>query len=221
MKVIRQIYNVLNSAFNRLIRCRKKLVSALFIPALVLMALDFIPEDPFSIRSFLIQGVIELLAYSVLAINTHRILLLGAGSVPKWGIAKPTKRELKFVLQIILFGLMLIPIGLLLLVPEFGVWLMYLVSSYFLARFSLVLPAIATDNPWTFGMAWDATAGHQLLVIAVVGLLPVIIGGAEYLLSRAPYSDFVVVIVSTFTTVYVVAALSISFECIRDAQCES
>jgi hypothetical protein len=221
MKDVQQIYNVLESAFNRLIRFRKELVTALFIPVLVLVALGFVPDAPSSIRNFLLYGVIELLAYTVLAINTHRILLLGSGSVTKWGIAKPTKREFKFIFQFIILGLIFIPIGLLALIPEIGFWLMFFVSSYFIARFSLVFPAIATDNPWTFEMAWNATVGHQLLVIFVVGLLPVIIGGAEYLLSRVPYSDFLVIIVSTITTVYVVAALSISFEYIRDAQCKS
>ncbi|MEJ2407024.1 MAG: hypothetical protein P8171_22620 [Candidatus Thiodiazotropha sp.] len=218
MKSIEQIANILKGAAIRLLLRREVLFKSIVVPILVLASLDFLYDESYTIGKAIVLGTFELMAYTVLAINTHRVMLLGASSVPKWGLARPTKRELRFVFQMIGLGLIITPIYLLVLIPEYGIWLMVVVSSYLISRFSLVFPAIATDNPWTLGEAWDATNEHQFLVFVVVGLLPILIGGAKYLLSDLPNSEVLMSMVSALTTVYTVSGLSLLYESIHDAQ---
>ncbi len=218
MKNFDQVKRILHDAAIRLWLYREPLYKALAVPLFALAILAFLSEGRLSASKTVAYGAIQLLAYTLLAINTHRIMLMGPGSVPKWGLIRPTQREARFVLRMISLGLIMLLIGLIALIPTIGIWLMGIVSIYVLARFSLVFPAIATDNPWSLGEAWDAALGHQIMVIVVVGLLPASIGAGRILLAGLPYSKGLMIVVSSFTTIYTVAALSLVYERIHSVE---
>lgn len=58
---------------------------ALFIPIIILVALENIPIQKYGPRLLIPLNILALYVYTVLAIITHRIILLGPESVFDWG----------------------------------------------------------------------------------------------------------------------------------------
>lgn len=203
-------------AFGYVYEYRKEFAKALFIPIVILAGLGTITiEDPSSALMVMLT-IIPLFIYTVLAITTHRIILLGPASVSEWGVYVPRKRELYFVLYSIGFGLMMIPFGFLAVIPTIG-WIMAVMAIiYMMARLSLVFPAIATDLGWSFSDSWKATKNHQILMMIVVAIFPFVISIPENLLSHVPYTGLFVNLLSGLTMVFVVAALSVAFQVITE-----
>jgi hypothetical protein len=134
-----------------------------------------------SVAFFVTSGVAAVL----IAISCHRIILLGAESLPnRWGVYW-TRRELAFLGRVTLFGLVTAaPLGVLRMFPELlpyrdgyadllrpilFVW--WLLIAYPVSRLSLTLPATATDNALRLSDAWRASRhnGWRLTLV----LLPV------------------------------------------------
>ena len=178
------------------------------------------PENPgmlYVITVMLLMWVI----YTVLAINTHRTILLGPQSVPDWGIYVPGERELSFAYNGFILGLFMIPVFILFFIPTVGQIIGGIVAIYLVGRLSLVFPSIATDNAWSFSDSWHSTKEHQVLMFFVVGIYPIIISIPESLVENLPYTELLVNLLSLVTTVLIVAALSVAFRVIKDKQNES
>ena len=164
--------------------------------------------------------IVPFFLYAVLAITTHRIILLGPESISEWGVYVPRKREFYFVLYSIGLGLLMIPFGFLALIPTVGWFIAALAIIYMMARLSLVFPAIATDQGWTFSDSWKATRNHQILMMVVVAIFPFVISIPEQLLSHVPYIGVFVSLLSACSMVFVVAALSVAFQVIAESEGE-
>lgn len=195
---------------------RKPFAKALFIPITILVALGALPiQQPWS-ASMALLTIVPVFIYTILAITTHRIILLGPDSVSEWGIYMPRKREIYFVFYSIGLGLLMIPFSLLALIPAIG-WVIAVVAIiYLMARLSLVFPAIATDQGWSFSDSWKATRNHQILMMIVVAIFPFVISIPERLLIHVPYTGMFVSFLSALTMVFVVAALSVAFQVITE-----
>jgi len=180
-----------------------------FCALVILMVLPLIFSLSEAAAWFL--SLFAYLIHTVIAVTTHRIILLGPESVPKWGLNKLTKREFKFILYGIGIGICLILPGLFALIPAGGWILALLGMCYLLGRLSLVFPAVATDKNWSFQDSWVATKPHQLMMITIVVIFPLVVAIPESLLSNHPYTEFISQILSAITTVLIVAALSIAF----------
>ncbi len=208
-------------AFGYVFEYRKQFTKALFIPIAVLVLLDVIPIQESEITKIIILFVLPMVIYMVLAITTHRIILLGPQSVPVFGIYIPRKRELLFALYSIAVVSVIMPLVFFILIPTIGYYIALIASLYIIGRLSLVFPAIATDQRWTLYDSWKATHGHQVLMIIVVTIFPFVIGFPEQLLSKIPYISVLVSILSAVTMVFVVAALSVAFQVITEESNES
>lgn len=198
----------------------KTLGKALLIPFLLLLAIDLYEyemESP-NVGLVILLTIISVFLNAIFAITTHRVVLLGPDSVPTWGLYKLTGREIKFVLYIIGLGLLMIPAGLLSIIPLVGFVLMILLIAYLAGRLSLVFPAIATDYPMTFGESWQATENHQLFMVAIVVVFPIAIAVPEALLGYVPYGGILISVISLLTTVFVVSALSMAFKIIKEQE---
>lgn len=203
-------------AFGYVYEYRKPFSKALFIPILIIVGLDVLLLRDFSWPSVILHTFLSITVYSIVAITTHRIILLGPGSIYEWGIYMPTKREFYFILYSIGMCLFFIPCGLLALIPEIG-WILGVIATiYILARLSLVFPAIATDQNWSFIDSWKATKNHQLLMMTVIAVFPFAVGIPEQLLSNLPYLGLLVNLLSAITMVFVIAALSVAFQLITE-----
>lgn len=203
-------------AFGYVYVYRTPFAKALLVPIAILVILGAIPiQEPGSTLMVLLT-ILPLFIYTLLAITTHRIILLGPESVPEWGVYIPRKREFHFVLYSIGMGLCMIPFGFLALIPTVGWVIAVIAIIYMMARLSLVFPAIATDQSWSFPDSWKATRNHQALMLIVVAIFPFAISIPEQLLRHLPYMGLLVNLLSAFTMVFVVAALSVAFKIITE-----
>ncbi len=208
-------------AFGYVYEYRTPLAKALLIPASALVVLHVIPTQKADAVLKFVLSIADIFIYAVLAITTHRIILLGPGSVPEWGIFTPKKRELDFVLRCIGISLFILPFGFLTLIPIIG-WAVSLVAVlYVVARFSLVFPAVATDHELSFAESWRATRRHQLHMIIVIAIFPAVISVPERLLDHLPYTGLLVSLLSAITMVIAIAALSIAFQVITTSDAKS
>lgn len=193
---------------------RKSLFKALLLPVLLLVTLELIPVQELDSGSRLLLSFLSFLVYIILAVVTHRIILLGPQFVSEWGVYMPGKREFNFFMYSIGISLCMMPFSFLSFIPDIGRLIAGVSMAYMMGRLSLVLPAIATDRGWSFSDSWKATKDHQILMMIVVGLFPFLISIPEMLLGYISYSGLLASLLSAITLVLVVSALSVAFQVI-------
>ena len=193
---------------------RTALAKALLAPFLFYMLLDAAELlEPGAIASFGLS-IAGIMVQTLFAITTHRVILLGPQAVPEWGLFDWSKREMMFALYLVSLGLILVPALLLLLVPAVG-WALFLgLACWLVGRLSLVFPATAIDQGVSFKLSWELTRQHQILMILVVAVFPVILLLPAMLLSFLPYTFVLTSFLTTFSTVFTVAALSVAYKAI-------
>ncbi|WP_129781645.1 hypothetical protein [Peristeroidobacter soli] len=135
-----------------------------------------------------VQGFLMTLA----AISCHRVILLGAESVPSLGASGTTARDWRFIgiaaALFVVTNLLLqfatlaifIPLGLLKpgLVPPGSEWTLpiariaALPALYVACRYAICLPAMAIDRPLPPKEAWLRTRGHGMRLLLLIGVSP-------------------------------------------------
>lgn len=203
------------------------LIKALLIPLLVIVGLNIIsklyPEN-WPIHIFTI--IVTLTVNIVIAITTHRILLLGKESVPKWGHFAVGKREFSFFIASILIGIVCIPILLLALIPYAGIFIAVIGMLIVFSRLSLMFPSIAIDKPLGMQEAWDFTKEYKLLTLFTIIIFPTIFTAIvgivytlviKFLMGVVSEHLFVLfALLDVFMTVFVVSALSATYRVINE-----
>ena len=211
-----EINKIILGAFGYVYEYRTVLARALVIPFLILIMISAIPQEWLDFSSILLLGFISLFIYAAFAITVHRTILIGSKAVPRWGIYKLTKREFKFVLCFVGIGIAMIPISFFQQIPFFGSILSTLLACYIFSRLSLVFPAIATDTPLSFREPWNLTQNYQLPMLIIIIIFPLLLSIPETILINIPHTQIFVEIVSFFTSIFVVAALSVAFKVINE-----
>lgn len=204
-------------AFGYLYEYRASFIKALLIPVSMLVVLDFFPKKYLATSlSFALFVIVSWFIYSIIAITTHRIILLGPESVKEWGIYIPGKRESKFILYSIGVGLLMMPFTIISLVPVIG-WIIGLGAMlYVVPRLSLIFPAIATEQDWTIKDSWVATSDHAALMIVVVAIFPIVMGIPFVLISLIPHTGLIVSVLTSIILIVTIAALSVAFQIINE-----
>ncbi len=141
--------------------------------------------------------------YALYAVVCHRSVLLGSASVPEYGLARISERELHFVWGFIKISLLtILTVMVVFLIMQLPIlivgWLntgrgdstgavayfpfiAYLTQLYMLARLGLILPAIAIDKSPTLKWAWQVSRGNTLRLMLVLGVLPWLVQLPSYL----------------------------------------
>lgn len=161
---------------------RRRFAQALAFPFTMLVVLDM--TELLDMPEFIgwLFAFFAILIYANFAIVTHRLVILGDESVPKYGITSLSKRELLFSAYMI--G---IPMGLAAPLVIISYILDGAAASvvtilgacayvYILARFSLVFPGTAIDKWVTISRSWKMSAHHQGSMLLVVIFFPILIG---------------------------------------------
>lgn len=186
------IVGVVREAVGLAARHWRALLAALIGPAAVLAALDVALRraggDP---RWALALWVPDCLVYALYAVSCHRIVLLGADSLPnRWGVYW-TARELRFVgwsvaiallafLAALPFLLILTllstttPLALVDAAPWLAWGIVYSPVAYVAARASLALPEVAVDGRPGFEQSWALSRGNGwrlTIALSIPGLL--------------------------------------------------
>lgn len=163
----------------------------------------------------------DFIAYCYAAIITHRVLLLGADSVPIYGLYKPTSREFVFAGHFLGIGIIVSPILIVLsLIPdaffEIVIPVIVVLFLYLMCRISLVFPAIAVGKNWSYTESWRATRNFKIISIFTIGLFPIGSSGVLMCIANLVEVQLLTAILSTFSTVLIVAVLSSTYQHIHE-----
>lgn len=179
---------------------------------LIFLFIAFIIMDTFYLYAFTnltvwIVYFFNLIVWTLLALNTHRVILLGASSVPRWGISKWTIRETSFFIATALMGMSFLP---LISMQTFGLFVIvpFLFILWLFLRFALIFPDIAIHSRIDFNRSWELTRNHTLLMFYAIILLPIIMSIPLYLVRSLGGGIYIQSILSNFFVVIEITALS-------------
>lgn len=232
------VFETIRSAIEIIWQKRVALAKALLITAVVQSSVQVISGDFLDrkewlpqIATLLLQGVV----FVVFAVICHRLVLLGEGSVPRFGLYSWSGRETRFlgwsIVTSFYFLIATVPILMgLVAVLVYGVphpkawkeslesifyifWLLVLPGTYFSSRVLILLPATAIDERHDTDWAWELTKGNGWRLVVVVGVLPALLGQFSQLpfWGNSAILDFAGYLVGCVLTVIEIAALSLSF----------
>ena len=85
-------------AFGYMYEYRAPLVKALLVPFALLLLLGYTMDPEMGGGFIALWSLLYFMVYAVIAVTTHRLVLLGAGAVSEWGVGVPQKREFYFIL---------------------------------------------------------------------------------------------------------------------------
>ncbi|WP_325892406.1 hypothetical protein [Grimontia sp. NTOU-MAR1] len=214
--------NVLSSAFNFAFKHLGLMFRVTIIPILLSVALEVIA---FSFESQMMEWV-DYLLWSVLntiiAVNVHRVVLIGPHSVPAFGRFTFGKIEIWFWLHYIVLGLPYLLSYYLMDRASMLLITLAVVALVVGCRVSLVFPAIAMGKGVSFLYAWEKSAQKTWLMILVVALAPFIFGVIfipvmALIVFIAPESSPIYLLIGTniviaYVTVLAVIALSFAYQ---------
>ena len=195
----------------------RTLAKALVIPTVVYLLLANVAttaQEP-SLLSFIV-ALITILLHTVIAVTTHRIVILGPEAMGEWGLNRWTMRETRFAMFlmimgiavgfILLFGLAAQPYSLAIAIPG---------ALLFITFFSLVFPAAAIDETIDITAAWRLAKGHLLPLFLCVCIFPMLLTIPLVLIQMIPGVSFISPIFDVAINVLTIAALSIIYTEIR------
>ena len=212
------IREVIAGTFFQLKNKHVDLAKALIIPLLLSLSTEFLAEysDTTFGNTFLF---IDAAIQTVIAITTHRIILLGHNSVSEWELKSWSNRETTFFMHYSLLiaisyaGAYALPIiGL----DGFGMLLVIVAWLWVWSRLSLVFPAIAVEKPLSFRGSWQLTKNYQLLMSFIVLVLPLFLAIPIVILNLLPFSFMTAPIFSALILVIAITALSIAYHAIKN-----
>ena len=195
---------------------RRSLLWALFLPFMAHMAISAVLLSELEVPARVALSALDSLVFVVLAITTHRLILLGPGSLPSGVPVRFGLRELLFVLYGILISLATIVAVPVAFIPAIGDYLVILPALWIVGRLSLVLPAIAVDRRISLSESWSLTSRHHVLMLLVVGGIPLILSVLLLVIDYMPYTYFLGEALYVAAMVIQVGALTISYKLITD-----
>ncbi len=163
------------------------LLRALVIPYIMMILIEnFLPHIvvKLGIVTGLVIGVLKSLVYAQFVVSCHRLILLGGNSIPKFGIIIPRKREFRYWGWTLGFGF-IIAIGgaILIYLLDFigvdhkgiGIILVCIPVFYVIARWTLILPAVAVDQRASLKWAWEQSKsnGFRILALLAIPVIPI------------------------------------------------
>ena len=162
------------------------ILKAVVIPMIIITAIDTVVDHvndlenmakPLRVMLSAALGLLSLFQYTYVAVATHRIAILGIGSVPEWGFKKYTKREgMFFFYSVALMLLSIVVMSTTSFVQNFFVIVIPIIFAFYVSiRFSLVFPAIAIDKALTLKESWEYTRHKSIFMIMVTYIWPLML----------------------------------------------
>lgn len=203
------------------------LIQFLWAPLLIIIGCELLVRQSLGGYFYTLSGFISAMVYVLIAVFTHRIILIGTYQKSITHIFSWGWRETKFLLYtygvylIALLPLLMffwfmeeqdgfngkLPVGTILLI------VLLIIYAWVVSRFSLVLPAVAIDKPLSLIESWRLTSKYHLQICVAVFVVPILISIViNFMISKVPFLGFVEYIFSSLVTVYTVALLSVAYE---------
>lgn len=202
---------------------RSQLFKALLIPFLVILTLDVLTLFISNYYFLTIFIIFSLMLQILIAITTHRIILLGPEYVPQWGILKWSRRETMFTFYLLALLFMPSPMIAFRFFPIMPIVsnILLILGIVFLLiimpRLSLVFPAISIGDSYSFKKSWGLSTGFLKLMFFSVIVVPSIVSIPIRMLSTVPYTSLINSVSSSLTTIAVVTTLSVTYKYISES----
>ncbi|MEE9327386.1 MAG: hypothetical protein V3U71_08805 [Cocleimonas sp.] len=207
------ILDTLSEAFWSLIEFKAPIIKVLTAPFILLVIFslfEFFYTDKIPLT---ISLAVPFLIGMTAAITIHRIILVGERSVSISRLFKLNKRNIKFISSGIVVILLIVPLLFLSVIPLFGKPLTLLIIFYFFSRFSLVFPAIASDNSISFMQSWKATNSFKTQqLVLIVGIILTTLIAIGFLIQAIPGVGWLASLVVFIMLIYMSAVLSIVYK---------
>ncbi len=206
-----EFITIIQNAFFAVNRVKGTLSKALLFHCIIFMILEAVTLAELSKTAQYGIALINSFVYVLVAITTHRIILLGEGSVPWCGVFELSKSELKYLMYLIGLTLAVLPAALFAYIPIVGFVFYFAFMIWVWGRSSLVFPAVALNDDFPLDRAWAVTKGYNFTMIMVVSIYPLILSIPSYFIEDIPYGSFINVLIYMITTVFAVSALSMAY----------
>ena len=213
------IIKIFVGAFSVVYHRRVALLKSLVLPLVFAVVLQIISYlELLGLWMFIVMPFLICLIYTLIAVNTHRVILIGEEAVSEWGSLKVTMREVRFTIYSFVVALLLLWSVVFTFIPYVGKALAFIYMAYVLGRSSLVFPAIATDQRWGLSKSWMHTQNYQLMMALVVTVFPIIVGVPWLILEDLPYTDIVLGILALPATILTISALSCAYKVVGEEE---
>lgn len=208
-----EFITIIQEAFTSVNRVKGVLARALVLHLLIFLSLEVVAYyTELSQAAEIGVAVIGSFVYILVAITTHRILLLGPGSVPGHGVIGFSMRELRYVMYVIGISLIVIPGLLLHFIPLLGAVFFFVFLAWIWGRSALVFPGVALNEEFYLQNSWDKTKGYNFMMAMVVTIYPVLLKMPAYFIEDIQYGSFINVFLNMVATVLEVSALSMAYK---------
>lgn len=207
-----EFFLILQDALTSVNRVKGVLARALVFHSLVFMFLEAATYTELPTTVEWILAAISSYIYVLIAITTHRVLLLGPNAVPAYGIIGFSMRELRYVMYIIGLSLLVFPAVIFAYIPFVGIALYLAFYVWIWGRSALVFPGAALNDDFALHNSWEVTRGYNFMMIMVVVVYPIILTIPAYFIDDLPYGSFINVFIYMITTVLEVSALSMAYK---------
>ena len=212
---------IIQATFGSLNLFKRQLTKALLLPFILYVLVDVINNYEQNKIATILLSILSIIILTLIAISTHRIIILGENSVPEWGSFKWSKRESLFAFHIAALKLIILLFPLLFIAPTAVLIFTMCLISWIISRLSLVLPAIAIDKRISFKQSWDLTSNRQILMCLIILTFPAILFITVLLLSFIPYNYIESGFIKAIATIFTITAISISYMHINNERYQS
>jgi hypothetical protein len=229
--------SIFGAAFSEIANKKLVLFKALLLPFLIIYVCAlFIGTSPFVVINLAVL-IFGLFQCAIIAITTHRIILLGVDSVPEWGTYKVSFREIYYALHVVGYVVVcwimfyfyknqvLLKFGSLF---SFSISLSAIYSLLVLlgillvvSRLSLVFPGIAVNQGVSFKLSWKMTQNHKLLILLAAAVFPItlliVLDILTFLLYFLPFGYVFISFFSILAWLLIIVMLSVAYKHIYTA----
>jgi len=207
------IFEIISRSYRKLLEEKAALSRGLIFPFILLVIIGVIEDRDLAPIAENLVSFASVLINAVLAIVVHRVILIGSSSIPRWGLAVPTKRELVYVAHVIVLYLMsILPFLIFGFIPFVGVTFALLMVGWLAGRFLLVFPSIAIEKRISLAESWRVTSEYPWLVFLLLIIFPLVLSQPIALLYPLLFGSVIVNVLYSFLLIFTIANLSITFE---------
>ncbi len=219
---------IFKGALALLLHYRRELSKALVFPLLGYLIVGVAMVGTTNTLTATMGSLLSMALQCLIAVTVHRVLLLGPESVEHWGPRRWTSKDSKFLLHMV--GLVLIitfsmlPFLLLAAFSPAITLLGALICYTFVSmRLSLVFPAIAIERDFGYRDAWLLSSRYLKEMFFTVALVPLLVMlpmlPLALMFAFSPLAmDAVATVWSILATVFIIAALSVTYKGIVEAE---
>ena len=228
------VFKILLEAIQSIWHNKIVLLQKTGLPILILLGLAYAQTLLASSSGFAIfvLSLVSLIFYTYLAVNIHRVALLGQDSVQGYGLRSFAKRERKFTLWLVSIYVLVFFITMILtltatfianILGKYGTYTVViftvLLSSYFISRLLIMLPATAVDYDPDVYWAWDASSGNGWRLVVIICLIPLLTGTLVALIDFTNTNiiyNMLKELLSSIFVIFGIVSLSLSFQYLQD-----